>query len=107
MSIQKFLDLSTGHLPVKDRERLEELINRDLPFRMFSHEYGWNVWLGGDGRSADTQKQFDQNIEALEEVYGLTEALGHVLRHALQHDCWMVNFDRDAERIDGLAYWDE
>ena len=101
MSIQKFLDLSTGHLPVSDRERLNLLASRDLPFRVFDHKYGWNIWLNGEG------KQFDQNIKALEEVYGFTDALGHVLRYAKHHDCWMVNFDRDAERIEGLAYWDE
>ena len=101
MSVEKFLDLSTGHLPVKDRERLEALINRTLPFRVFTHEYGWNVWLNGD------DEQFERNIEALTEVYGLTGALGDVLRHAQAEGCWMVNFDRDAERIDSLAYWDE
>ena len=101
MSIQKFLDLSTGHLPVTDRERLNLLASRNLPFRVFGHEYGWNVWLCGEG------KQFDQNIEALEEAYGFTDALGRVLRCAKHYECDMVNFDRDAERIDGLAYWDE
>jgi len=101
MSIEKFLDISTGHLPVKDRERLGALTNRTLPFRVFTHEYGWNVWLNGD------DERLEHNIEALEEVYGLTDALGHVLRYAKHHECWMVNFDRDAERIEGLAYWDE
>ena len=101
MSIQKFLDLSTGHLPVTDRIRLDQLASRDLPFRVFGHKYGWNIWLNGEGQ------QFNQNIEALEEVYGFTSALGFVLRYARHHKCDMINFDQDAERIDGLAYWDE
>jgi hypothetical protein len=101
MSIQKFLDLSTGHLPVSDRERLNLLASRDLPFRVFGHNYGWNIWLNGEG------KQFEQNIEALTEVYGLTGALGAILRRAKELDCLMVNLDRDAEQIYGLAYWDE
>ena len=101
MSIQKFLDLSTGHLPVSDRERLDQLKNRDLPFRVFSHEYGWNIWLNGSGA------QFNMNIVSLSEVYGFSNALGNILRHAFVLGCWMINLDRDAERIDGLAYWDE
>ena len=101
MSIQNFLDLSTGHLPVSDRLRLDQLASRDLPFRVFGHQYGWNIWLCGEG------KQFDQNIEALEEVYGFTDALGHVLRYARQHECDMVNFDRDAEQIDSLGYFED
>jgi len=101
MSIEKFLDISTGHLPVKDRERLEALINRTLPFRVFSHDYGWNVWLPGD------DERLEHDIEALTEVYGLTGALGDVLRHAQAEGCWMVNFDRDAERVTGLNYFDE
>ena len=101
MSIQKFLDLSTGHLPTEDRERLDQLAAKDLPFRVFGNEYGWNIWLCGEG------EQFEQNIEALTDVYGFTGALGTILRRAKELDCWMVNLDRDAEQLDDLAYWDE
>lgn len=44
-------------------------------------------------------------VEKLEEEFDLSDALGHVIRYALHHGCHMVNFDRDADRIDGLGYF--
>ena len=52
MSIQKFLDLSTGHLPAEDRNLLETIADK-LPVRVARHAYGWIVWLTGDKRFID------------------------------------------------------
>ena len=98
MSIRKFLDLSTGHLPKEDR-LLIDLHRPNLPFRVVNNEYGWSMWL----MEPDVM---DDVIEELENKFKLTDALGHVLRYAIKYDCAMVNFDRDAERIDGLGYFE-
>lgn len=100
MSIKKFLDLSTGHLPANDRVSLEMDDESDsLPFRTAICEYGFSIWL-------QDKDAMDKTIEVLENKLDYTDALGHVIRYAMRHDCGMINFDRDAERIEELEYFD-
>jgi hypothetical protein len=46
-------------------------------------------------------------IDELETKFGLTDALGHVLRYALNLGCHMVNFDRDADQISSLGWFED
>ena len=99
MSVQKFLDLSTGHIPPGDLIRLAEINRTYIPIRLTSHEYGWSIWL-------PDQAEIDGVLDLLEDQCKMTSALRKIFDYAYKHGCWMVNFDCDAEQIDELDYFD-
>ena len=99
MSIQKFLDLSTGHLPPGDLNRMGDIDRTYIPIRLTSHEYGWSIWL-------PDQEEIDGILDLLEDQCEMTPALRNIFNYAYKYGCWMVNFDQDAERIDELEYFE-
>ena len=79
MSIDKLLDLSTGNM-----------LGPDPSFgscRVQPHEYGWIVFVSPDN----------------EEV---PEWLQPAHSYAVEHDCILINFDRDGDVDEALPQWD-
>jgi hypothetical protein len=89
MSVLKYLDLSTAHLPEGERTALQagELLDNDWP-RVITHEYGWWVNVPSDPVAYDFSDQ--------------APALAQIIKHARELDCEWVNIDRDADTIDAL-----
>jgi len=89
MSVLKYLDLSTAHLPAGERTALQagELLDNDWP-RVITHEYGWSVNVPSDPVAYDFSDQ--------------APALAQIIAHARAQDCAWVNLDRDADTIDAL-----
>lgn len=83
--IRKFLDLSTGHLCEDTREQLHK-----NP-AMMQNEYGFFIAI------PSVQLARRDVPDDLEEIRDLARALG----------CDYVHFDRDADRLPGLPYYDD
>jgi hypothetical protein len=99
-AIHNFLDCSTGHLVKEDVNKLDALKDSDIhPCRVTNHLYGWYVWMPGNDA-------FEEAVEEWQNQYGFSSAFGNVLRYAQSKDCWLINFDRDAEQVDELEYFE-
>ena len=87
MVIEKVLEISTGHLP---QHVWDEVHRLDWP-RLLMDEYGAFFWtpIPGDGCG-----------------YDLPPELFRVLKYARSIGCRWVSFDRDADQIKDLPYWD-
>jgi hypothetical protein len=97
--IQKFLDLSTAHLPQKEFEQLSEF-DDESALTVIGHKHGLIIWLP----DKDTWDEIRQNFE---QTYGWNpDNLDKIIQHAYAGDCWLINFDRDASQIDELEYYD-
>ena len=90
--IKKYLDLSMGHLPEHERERMAEGDITSLIFH--DHPYGWWVWVPPD----------DADLVELREVL---PTLAKILDYARNSDCAWVNLDQDADLEEGLEYFEE
>ena len=96
--IQKFLDLSTGHLPQKEFERLSNF--NDSALTVFNHEHGLIIWLPDKENWNEIKQNFEQDYN------WSPDNLDKIMQHAYKHNCWLINFDQDAEQIDELEYYD-
>jgi len=100
--IQLFLDLSTCHLPERDFEAIQAW-HEDSPIRVVHHEYGLIMFISGaPAHSAYDPSELDEYMAEKE----IPAALKEIIRYARMHNCWLINFDRDAEKIDRLESYD-
>lgn len=81
VGLHYMLDLSTRHINWRNGIDWGEL-------RANEHEYGWVVFLPE------------------KEAEGIPAWFAPIMEHASRFDCMIVNFDRDADVIDGLPMWD-
>jgi hypothetical protein len=83
--IHTYFEFSTGHMTRKDDAILAGMDQN--PFRVVPHHYGY--WINLD---------MDENdcVEAVE-VYGLSEDLIALLKHAKNKGCNWAYFDRDVK----------
>jgi len=93
MTIEKVLELSTGHLP---EEAWDVLPGMDWP-RMLLDEFGGFFWAPPLTDDLDAMGYLPPKYPA---------ELMRVLRYARSKGCRWVNFDRDADRIPDLPYWE-
>ena len=87
--VELYLDLSTGHVSYEDWLKLQEW-NEDSPIRVRHHRYGLIMWILID------RKYYDE----------LPESVKLVAIYAKANGCWLINFDQDAQIINGLDYYD-
>lgn len=83
------LDLCTAHMPNSDPDW--------GPHRAAQHEYGFTVFICGDQTDPE---------EWAEHVADSPEWLRPVLLAAASVKAKMLNFDRDADLMDGLPSWE-
>lgn len=93
--IAKYLDASIGHLPAVERVILAEGGPFDGGPRVIQHDYGW--WVNVPEFRTDFEDEWTNE----------TPVLATVLRFAREHDCNWVNFDADAEQINGLTFYED
>jgi hypothetical protein len=85
MSVRKFLDLSTGHVPPSQREAIG---TGDTPTCCMEGEYGWLFY-----------------VSAYEELYH--RCWRDIFAFARAAGCDYVMLDRDAEGCAGLPWYDD
>ena len=92
--IRKFLDLSTGHLPLSDRGHLERYARSGGSFGLtcLSGPHGWFVHVPLDPYSHD---------------WPGSRSLRAVLVLARNHDCDYVLFDADGPVDAALRFFDD
>ncbi len=93
-----YLDVSTGHITELEMLRLSAGGVSDLSVpRVIPHEYG--AWV--HVRCSEVE---DDDVCREDALLGVNVAV--VLRRARELGCSWVNFDRDAEPLDGLPTFD-
>lgn len=91
MTVRKFLDASTAHLP----QNICELLDSYDGVIAYEHgEYGWLLWVPDD-----VDEHATDYLDIPDEVLV-------VQRFARNLDCDYVLLDRDADRVDGLPTWE-
>ncbi|MEQ1950893.1 hypothetical protein [Mesorhizobium sp. CN2-181] len=106
--IRQFLDLSTGHVSLDTRDWLDAQGKLAANFLHFEDKspvistigrtcHGWFIWAGD---------KEDDNWSADHLARGVPEDLIAVLTYARNQGCDYVLFDQDADRIDGLPYFE-
>lgn len=90
--VRKFLDLSTGHLPVSDRVLMVSSAIEALSFSAFAGPYGWFVHVPEDGASI---------------CWTGSGALNAVFARARELDCDYVLLDADGPQDEALPWFDE
>lgn len=89
MSIEPMLVLSTSHLPKLQMDDLARLSREEVHVtRSIPHEYGVIIFVSETVYSARTKE--------LQAVTDYAQKIG----------CSWINFDRDADTIDGLPTWE-
>jgi hypothetical protein len=86
-NVRKYLDVSTGHIPADERERID-----GGPLVAHPHPDGWWVWVPPDD---------DPPYEHAE----LFPCVTRVLRIARELGCAWVCLDRDAGLIEGAPWF--
>lgn len=110
--IEKTLTLCTSHLSKETAERLGEFDQEEnteplpsdsptwkleMPARfVVNHQYGWIFFIAP---STLQRVNFETHLEKMPE-------LKTIIRFALKHGCSMINFDRDASKLDELESFD-
>ena len=81
-NIRKFLDISTGHLPPSERDRIDD---GEVPITSHAHPegYGWFVYV-------------PQEPSDWPNIREAAPALARCLEHARKLDCDYILFDSDA-----------
>lgn len=90
MCIRKFLDLSTGHLTLATRQRLESGV---FPTLTMSGEYGWLCYADADSM-AEVSEEWGQDMHDC-------MALAVTLRAEY------IMFDQDAPQHPDLRYYED
>jgi hypothetical protein len=105
MPVQKFFDLSTGHLTDQDRKLLEMYPAKDRPSGMaliaYPYEYGWTVSTS----SVMEPETLEDHLDAIR-AEGFSESFIKILMHAAGEKCWMVRFDSDAAHEPGFEVFE-
>lgn len=102
-NVRRYLDLSTGHLTRTEAEVLDFLTRRDRddePWIVVPHGYGAWVHVDPDPGA------IDEFIEADDEFAHRWASMIECMRAALALGCLWINFDADADRMEGLPVYD-
>lgn len=97
--VRRFLDLSTGHLRIETRERMDRggEFGDDVVLIFDPHgdqgQYGWWLWAGRRGQDDMVEK--------------LPADLRAVVEHARNLGCDWICFDRDAEAVAELPVYSD
>ncbi|MBO1326202.1 hypothetical protein K2X14_14575 [Acetobacter sp. TBRC 12305] len=92
-AVRQFLDLSTGHLPRADRDRLAVWASsRIMPFGIMPGPFGWFMHVPEN---------------AIVPEWEGTDALPRIFAHARAQACDYVLLDADGPRDDALPWFDE
>lgn len=102
MTIYQYLDLSTGHLPVSDREKLD---NGHSPVTCRGNEYGW--WLHVPSDEDEFADAIERNRTDFDEEDRLSEHFFNVLRFARAQGCDWILCDADADQEEWLPWFDD
>lgn len=99
MNIQKFLDISTGHMQRHDDELLTFEVDTpasSFPLRVIGHDYGYwvRVPLGGED-------VLISHVNDLLEL-GFSDDFINLLKAAAKEGCWWINFDCDADTVENF-----
>lgn len=84
--VHQYLDASTGNLPEAEAKALDPWVT------VTPHEWGWWVWV----RPENDMNTIPQDLPALTAIMALARNLG----------CRWINFDAEAEAIEGFPYWE-
>ena len=90
--VQKLLDLSTSHVSNATRELLES--EYKLPVRYVKHEHGWLFFLSSIDKYIN-----EQEFDAVPELRAL-------MTEAVKRGCSYINFDSDADILEGFETFD-
>jgi hypothetical protein len=85
-AVRKYLDASTGNLP---HDEFIEMENHTI---VRQHPYGSWVWV----RPADDMGNLPDEFPNLAAIMAV----------AREHDCSWINFDQDADPLDGMPLFD-
>jgi hypothetical protein len=95
-AVKRMIDLSTSHLTEEDTDLMRLAINTsiDLP-RITPHRYGWIIFVSSDfsTEQAEAMKTFGFS-DAMIAIYTAAAAMGG--------DVMILNFDSDADQVEGL-----
>jgi hypothetical protein len=96
---KRMLDLSTAHLTQQDAKALEA--GEILGPRIVSHRHGWVVYVTSDPDAV-------RAAVGLMRQTGASEAFIKIYESACKMggDYMLINFDQDAETLDGLETFD-
>lgn len=99
VSKRSYMDISTGHLRVKDGDLLEGIgagrIVGTVPVMVHNTEHGYIVDVRGT-RSAEEIREF-----------GFSEAFAALIDHAKRNAAVIVDFDQDADYEPGFSIFDQ
>jgi hypothetical protein len=93
LEFEKVLVLSTAHIPLELRDRLER--GRESGIICDPYDYGWRVWVPGPDYWHDT------------EDHDYPPELVAILAFAQSHGCGWVRFDSDGSEIDGFPSFED
>ncbi len=85
-SVRKYLDASTGNLP---HDEFTEMEKRTI---VQQHPYGTWVWV----RPVDEMQELPEKFPYLAAIMAL----------AREHGCTWINFDQDADPLEGMPRFD-
>lgn len=106
MPIQTILDLSTGHLPKKDRDllsRYQTPNSSKMALIAYPYEYGCTVSTSG---MLDSAADRADRIDAMRRE-GFSEYFVAIMVKAAENGAVMVRFDADAEYEPDLACFED
>lgn len=95
MGVEKYLDVSTGHITYKDSQILIAQ-HRNFPTRVIPHQYGW--WI-----NIPEMKIWEENqVAAKMQTQEYSKDFTNLLLFALENECWWLNLDCDGSYIEEL-----
>jgi hypothetical protein len=103
--INKYLDISTGHIKETDDQILTAMVNKvevtdDIMLNVYGHAYGYWVHV-----HSDIKDQADEYKKHLLDS-GFSINLVNILYHADAMGCTFVNFDCDGLKYEGIEIFD-
>jgi hypothetical protein len=98
MAIEKYLDISTGHITYEDSQTLLWK-HESFPTRVIAHEYGWWICV----YDKKTQKE---SVYPGMRKQGYSEAFIDMMRMAADANCSWINLDSDGDYLEGLETFD-
>lgn len=102
-NIRPMLDISTSNLTQEDTGILTQMAQGYIAElglgRVVSHEYGYILFINGDSAA------LAETVDAMDKV-GLSANVAYIYRGAVECNAMLVNFDADADTVEGLPTYD-
>jgi hypothetical protein len=92
MSVCRYLDTTTAHLPETEAQALRESTIDHVCAD--AYEYGWWIWV--------PSTPYREDDDELTELRQVAPCLLNLMDHARKHGCAYVRLDADADPVDGL-----